>query len=123
MTLRKDAINHLSPYDQETITAVVPDYYTKTRPSLDRACSEIAKLRGAKDIARPDILDRVNEYNSILNQLIKEVQQLATFIPTLEEVKKKKASVESKGCWKEILLIAVGAVLLALAEWIFAQFK
>lgn len=132
LTLRKRAIDQLSPYDHETIAAVIPDYYTKIRPNLDRACNEIAKLRGAKDIARPDILDRVVEYDSILKELIKDVQQLGTFIPTLEEYKKSKKAVESKKWTREFwvgiiigggIIAIIGAAALAVCEHVFSAGK
>lgn len=123
MTLRDKIISQLAPYDHETITAVIPEYYTKIRPNLDQACNEIAKLRGCKDVAQADILGHVDKYDAILKDLIKDVQQVETFVPTLEENKISRKVCESKSSGREIKFIILGAVILAMAEWIFSLFS
>ena len=121
MNLRARLINLLAPYDNAAINAVIPDYYTDVRPKLDQICNEIAKLRSSKDIAlTDDIQKHVEDYNGIINKLISDVTKISTAIPALEEFKQKNTKVESKGYGKEIVLLILGAIALALAEWVFS---
>lgn len=123
LNLRSKIIDLLSPYDNGTINAVIPDYYTEIRPKLDEICKGIANLRSTKDIAlTDDIQKHVNDYNTIINKLIADVTAISSRIPALEEYKRKNVVVESKGYWKEIKLLVIGAALLAFAEWVFSLF-
>ena len=123
MNLRARIIESLNPYDNETINAIVPAYYTEVRPKLDEICNGIATLRSTKDIALTDDIQRhVNEYNEIIKKLIADVSKISTCIPALEEYKKKNKVVESKGYQKEISLLIIGAAILAFAEWVFSFF-
>jgi hypothetical protein len=68
--LRSRAIDLLKPYDQASISAAIPNYYSKMRPDFEIAIEKIAGLRGGKDIAQSgSILDRVEEYKAILVNL------------------------------------------------------
>jgi hypothetical protein len=68
--LRKRAIDLLKPYDEKTISSVIPNYYSEIRTNFENASTSIAALRGGKDIAQSgDILDRVREYKAIIVNL------------------------------------------------------
>ena len=124
MNLRKRLIDLLQPYDNETINSVIPKYYEDIRPRCDSFCSEIAKLRTAKDIGLPaDIIAQTEKYNRIIQGLMEDVSKISQCVPALEEYKSKKGKRESKGYWKEVGLLAIGAVLLAVAEWFMGFFS
>jgi hypothetical protein len=123
MNLRAKIIEILGPYDNTTINAVIPDYYTEVRPKLDELCADIASLRSSKDISMTDNIQKhVEDYNEIIKKLIADITKITTCIPALEEYKKKSAVIESKGYWKEIGLIIIGGIALAFMEWIFGFF-
>ncbi len=120
INLRQRLIQTLQPYDNETINAVIPNYYIEIRPKADKFCDDIAKLRSSKDIAIDDeIIAHVGGYTTIINTLIEEeVTNLSSKVAGLEEHKCKKETGERKGYWKEAILVIIGAVLFAVGEWV-----
>lgn len=132
MNLRKRVIDHLGPYDNETINAVIPRYYTEIRPKTEQLCNEIAKLRTSKDIAREDdIIKHVHDYNAIISKLIEDLTNISTSIPALEEHKAKKRIIEKRSevkfqRWDVIKLIfaaVVGAAVSLFGKWLYDSAK
>jgi hypothetical protein len=122
VNLRKRIIDYLGPYDNEAINAVIPTYYTDIRPKYERFCSEIAKLRATKDIGKShEIVEHVADYNGIVLELIGQMETISASVPALEEYKRKQKSSGSKGFRKELFLVALGAALFALGEWLVAK--
>ena len=125
MTLRKKVIDQLGNYAPETITTVIPDYYSRIRPTLDRACNEIARIRGSKDIAQSDILNHVTAYDAILKELIKDVQSMEQCVPAMEEHKRKTKKSESsksrKELWIGIIIGVIGSAVLVFGEWLISK--
>ncbi|MCX6930783.1 MAG: hypothetical protein NT154_47410 [Verrucomicrobia bacterium] len=120
MTLRKQMIDLLGPYDNETINTVVPNYYSDLRPKLDKLCTDIGNLRSSKDIALGHVIhDHVTAYTKIIDTLIESLSKITSSIPALEEHKKRKAVAEARGArkvqtWgiiKGVFLVLLGVAL------------
>jgi len=103
-------------------------YYTEIRPKTDKFCNEIATLRSSKDISLGDqIIKHVDEYTNIINELISKVEDISSKVGALEDFKTKKQESEQKSRRKEWTLVIIGgiigAVALALCEWIVSSFS
>jgi hypothetical protein len=119
LNLRQRFIKTLEPYDNETINAVIPNYYVEIRPRADGFCTEIASLRASKDIAKgDDIISHVEQYRGIIDNLIEDLKNISARVAGLEEYKTKKKAAERRGWRKDAILVIIGAALFAFGEWL-----
>lgn len=100
VSIRERIMEMLDIYSHECIEAVIPEYYPKLRPSVDRCCHEIARIRGAKDVARNSDIEakvgksneaiaEVNEYRQVISDLLAIDEKIHDSIPALIDWKKK----------------------------------
>jgi hypothetical protein len=124
VNLRQWIIKTLKPYDNETINAAIPNYYTEIRPKAERFCNEIAELRSTKDIPlREDIIAHVEKYRTVISHLIGERAVISSKIGGLEEYKAKKQKDEVKSLRKERSLVIIGAIIGGAALVLFEMLK
>lgn len=70
INLREKIISELSAFSSDDINIVIPEYYPKWRPHIDKISEEIAKLRSNKDIGNIIYIeDELNNYEKIINEL------------------------------------------------------
>jgi hypothetical protein len=118
VNLRQRLIATLKPYDNETINAVIPNYYTEIRPQIEKFCKDIADLRASKDItSKEDIIPHVEQYRIIIESLIGDLTNLSSKVAGLEEYKSRKHIDDRKLGRRELALVVIGAVLFAVGEW------
>lgn len=80
----------LSRYSHDCISEVLPDYYPKLRPMVDKICKEIAFIRGDKDISKgPELLDEVRKYRVSIDELLNIYSRIEDCIPALVDWNKR----------------------------------
>ncbi len=127
VSIRKRIIETLDVYSPECIAAVIPEYYTKLRPSIDQSCREIAGIRGAKDVARNSDIEakvgksneaiiEVDRYRRVMADLLDIDEKIHNSIPTLIDWKKKNR----RGAFSQWILSGlVGSIITGvITAWI-----
>lgn len=118
--MREKVLRATEPYSNECITAILPDYYDRIRPSVDQINQEIATIRDSKDIVSNDtMMLQVEKYKEKIMELIEFHQVIISKVISFEEymTKQKKASVKDN-------ILAVGLVVLGVvlaAIWGFLK--
>ncbi len=122
MNYHLNILKELKPYNVDTITKALPDYYSDTRPTLLELRKQIADLRNNKDIAQDKelIINEVDAYSAIVEHLMNIYKNVVALKPSLEEIKRKNR--RSGFLTKYIIPIGaafLGAVLgFFLSKWI-----
>jgi len=118
--IKTEVTELMKGYSSECIAKEFPIYYQEIRPTLERMCIEIAKIRGEKDISKnAEIIPEVEKYRIKINELLKMLETIHTFIPQLEECKKEE---NRKKVWSKIWgVFLVG--LAVLLGWLFSFFN
>jgi hypothetical protein len=110
--LRERLSRLLEPYDNKTISNVIPIYYTQIRPQFERLNTDIAKLRGNKNIAqKDDIINHVTEYNAIMEKLIDWITSISESVPALEDYKKREEAADTRAKIWDLLKLVLAAVV------------
>lgn len=120
--IRNRITKTLKWYSHECIAAVLPDYYPKLRPRIDQTCREIAKIRGAKDIAKgKDLLAEVGKYRAAIDELLDIYEQIENSIPALVDWKRKNRRSAVFG-W--VVSTLIGALVAAVVTaWVLIRFS
>jgi hypothetical protein len=109
LRIREKFIVLFSPYSNSTISEVAPQYYKTIRPQIEKISSRIAAIREKKDIDRNEdaVLQEVQDYKTVIEELLKDYLEMLPLVPALEEHKRKedkKVSIER--LW--LLVIGIG---------------
>ncbi|MFZ3116087.1 MAG: hypothetical protein WA133_02665 [Syntrophales bacterium] len=130
VSIRKRIIETLDVYSHKCIAAVIPEYYPKLRPSVDQCCREIAKIRGAKDVARNSDIEvivgksneaiaEVGRYRKVISDLLDIDEKIHDSIPALIDWKEKN---RRGAFYKWILSNLVGGLIIAvITAWIIIR--
>jgi len=115
--IKQDITRALEPYSQECIAAVIPDYYPKMRPQVDKTCREIGELRVAK--GRDAVLEDA-QYTAAIEGLRTVCEQVQDSISALVDWK-QKSRWEAFKVWVAVAFI--GGILIAVTSgWILVKF-
>lgn len=111
--MRQKIINALETYDNKCITAVIPEYYPKIRPNLEKINSEIARIREGKDIGKDisadkALIDQVECYKEKLEELLTYHETIITKVPALEQYKNKEAKKDFR---QKVIGFVIGVVV------------
>jgi hypothetical protein len=87
LTLRERLQTELEPYSTEAIHALLPEYYAEIRPVLTQFVSDIANIRGSKDIGKNELIMDVKRYVDIIRTLVGFYVKAQEARPGLEEFK------------------------------------
>ncbi len=124
MIIREKIHITLTPYSNNCIASVIPEYYSDIRPKIESLTMEIAEIRNKKDIAINEInsqddslLQQVTHYEDIIDHLLSISENISSKIPALEEFTKKENSDKlMKKIW-DILLVIATAILTAIITY------
>ncbi len=119
INIRGKIIDTFEPYSRQSLVDLVPEYYQKIRPQLERINHEIAKIRGKKDIpSGPNTIPEIEKYGTILKELIDFQEKIESYIPQLQECKNEEEDKERKESnkaryqtWGAIALVILSALL------------
>jgi len=108
-------------YSNDVIDAVIPTYYSSIRPDIETISRQIAEARARKDIGNdgPALIEDVEVYRGLVDQLSEYWETFLSSIPVLEErqrkdnAEKQRRTLKSWG--KAILLAIISAILAAVA--------
>ena len=114
--IRQDITRALEPYSQECIVAVIPDYYAKLRPQVDKTCREIGELRVAKG---RDAVVEDSQYKASIEGLRAVCEQVQDSIPALVDWKQKSRR-EAVKVWVASAFIG-GIVIAVISTWILVK--
>lgn len=89
INVREDVLKELEPFSHEAINNVLPDYYTKIRPSLAEYDRKIAEFRNEKDIAHMNAAD-LDEYAQILKELTETRHKIIESVGSLIDYDKRR---------------------------------
>ncbi|MFA4957315.1 MAG: hypothetical protein WC556_10145 [Candidatus Methanoperedens sp.] len=104
----------VSDFSPSAIQAVIPNYYSEIRPSVESITTDIIKLRNNKDIAQPSP-ELFNEYFRNVIKLQEMFKVIVIAKPSLIEYANK----ERKGKWSDVSLqIIVGIIIGAILVWV-----
>ena len=120
--IREKIQDLLTPYANDCILAVIPNYYTETRQAIEKINKDIAGIRAEKDISHTaDILREVEHYNGQISRLLKIYEELLQEIPALEEWRKKDRRYNYKTWTLKILAAIIVAAISSIVTWIVAH--
>ncbi|MGB0745276.1 MAG: hypothetical protein ACPGSB_12195 [Opitutales bacterium] len=83
--IREDILKVLKPYSPKVIAAGFPDYYPTVRVRLDEINQSIADKRMDKDIAAEMMLQSVEEYREVLDELVEIRKTVYRQVPSLQD--------------------------------------
>ena len=114
ISIRDGIKETLEPYSHECIQAAIPSYFNAIYPKLIEAEKGIASIRNNKDIIRPSqILEEVEQYGEILNELLDIHEQVSTRIPAMIDYQQREAKKSKSGIVTGIII----GLLVALFAW------
>jgi len=134
--LRETIRDDLSGYNNETICAVIPEYYQQIKPSIISLSQKIAEFRDGKDVAVELRHSTLITYSQEAGQLVTYHAAVTSKIPALEEYRKKAAEEHQKETTEEIkkttkekissgitqgIIAVVAAAFGALCSWFFMK--
>lgn len=114
--IRQDITRALEPYSQECIAAVIPDYYSKLRPQIDKACREIGELRVTKG---RDAVIEDSQYKTRIEEMRAVSEQIQDSILSLVDWKKKNRR-EAITTWVASAFIG-GILITVIGGWILVK--
>lgn len=77
IVLRERLHHALDPFPHESISSVIPEFYSEILPRLDQADREIAAIRNRKDVGSgKDILLEVEQYSKVLKSLDQDYERV-----------------------------------------------
>ena len=102
----------------ETINAVLKNYYSDIRLSILKISTDIAEIRGSKDVGKLTLAE-FNEYFNAVLKLREYHKEIIDKKVTLIEVEK---AIKRKKLWSWIIIPTVTAILGGLIIYIIVTF-
>lgn len=101
---RNKIIDILEIFDAETISTVIPDYYSKYKPNIDSITQRIASYRNKKGTNNSDNRERFSEYKEDVFELKRIYLIVSQSQNNLVEVQHKRKKKENKSNRKNLIL-------------------
>jgi len=112
VSLRENILETLSYYDNECISAVIPEYYTQVRGDIHDITLAIAAIRDSKDIGNAiSLIEEVAKYRAKIDALLEYNKLIGSKVPALEEFKKKKKQEKFKSTTFKIACVIFSSLV------------
>lgn len=115
LILRQKMETELKGFSTDTITAVLPNYYSEIKPKVLKISTKIAKIREEKDIGKLT-LEEFTEY-------FEQVEQLKQYYSEIIDKKSSLIEVQRKNRWKNWIIPIVTGTIVAVIAYLLGYLK